>query len=54
MKNVQVFKLITENSIEEKIEKLQERKRDLADSVVKEGESFITKMSKEDILELFE
>ena len=53
-KNVQVFKLITENSIEEKIEKLQERKKDLADSVVKEGENFITKMSKEDILGLFE
>lgn len=53
-KNVQVFKLITENSIEEKIEKLQERKSDIAENIVKKGENFITRMSKEDILELFE
>lgn len=53
-KNVQVFKLITENSIEEKIEKLQERKINMANNIVKEGENFITKMSKEDILSLFE
>ncbi len=52
--NVQVFKLITQNSIEEKIQKLQDRKMDLTNSVIKAGETFINKMSKEDILDLFE
>ena len=51
---VQVYKLITENSIEEKIEKLQERKKSLADDIVKSGENFITKMSKEELMDLFE
>ena len=51
---VQVYKLITENSIEEKIEKLQERKKNLADDIVKSGENFITKMSKEELMDLFE
>lgn len=52
--NVQVFKLITSNSIEEKIQKLQERKMDLSDQVIKTGETFINKMSREDIMDLFE
>ena len=52
--NVQVFKLITSGSIEEKIQKLQERKMNLSDSIIKSGETFINKMSKEDIIELFE
>ena len=43
-----------ENSIEEKIEKLQERKKNLADDIVKSGENFITKMSKEELMDLFE
>lgn len=53
-KNVQVFKLITENTIEEKIEKLQERKINLSNNIVKTGENFINKMSKEDIMHLFD
>lgn len=52
--NVQVFKLITENSIEEKILKLQEKKMNLTNSIIKEGETFISKMEKDDIMELFE
>ncbi len=52
--NVQVFKLISSNSIEEKIKLLQDKKNDLTNSVIKAGETFINKMSKEDILELFE
>lgn len=52
--NVQVFKLITSNSIEEKIQKLQERKMDLTNSIIKEGTTFINKMSKEEILALFD
>ncbi len=52
--NVQVFSLITENSIEEKVAKLQEEKQKLYDNVIKSGETFISKMSKEEILDLFE
>lgn len=52
--NVQVFQLITKDSIEEKIQKMQERKKDLTDSVIKQGETFISKMSEQDVLELFE
>lgn len=51
---VQVYKLITENSIEEKIQKLQERKKNLAEDIVKSGENFITKMSKEELMGLFD
>ena len=53
-KNVQVFKLIAKDTIEEKIEKLQEKKMNIANKIVKEGESFINKMSKDDIMKLFE
>lgn len=52
--NVQVFRLITQHSIEEKIQKLQDKKINLANAVVKEGETFINKMSKKEILDLFE
>lgn len=52
--NVQVFKLITENSIEEKIQKLQDKKMDLTESVIKTGETFISHMTKEELLGLFE
>ena len=52
--NVQVFKLITQNSIEEKILKLQDKKMDITNAIIKEGETFISKMSKEEILDLFE
>ncbi len=52
--NVQVFKLITENSIEEKIQKLQDKKRSLSDSIIQEGETFISQMTEKEILELFE
>ena len=52
--NVQVFKLISENSIEEKIQKLQDKKMDLTESVIKTGETFISHMTKEELLGLFE
>lgn len=54
MSKVQVFQLIAKDSIEEKIQKLQEKKRDLTESVIKEGETFISKMSEEEVLGLFE
>ncbi len=52
--NVQVFKLISENSIEEKIQKLQDKKQDLTDSVIKSGETFISHMSQDELMDLFE
>jgi SNF2 family DNA or RNA helicase len=51
---VQVFKLITKNSIEEKIFELQQKKKQLIDSVIKPGETFISKMTVNDIRSLFE
>ncbi len=52
-KNVQVYKLITKNSIEEKIYDLQQKKAKLIDNMLSTNETFINKLSKEDIIELF-
>ena len=52
--NVQVYKLITKNSIEEKIYELQNKKSMLIDNVLDTKTSFISKLSKEDIMSLFE
>ena len=51
--NVQVYKLITKNSIEEKIYELQERKAKLAENMLNTNVTFVNKLSKEDIMELF-
>ena len=51
--NVQVYKLITKNSIEEKIYELQQKKSKLIDNVLDTNTSFISKLSKEDIMNLF-
>lgn len=53
-RNVQVYKLITKNSIEEKIYELQKRKETLIDSMLSTTQTFISKLSKEDIMNLFE
>ncbi len=53
-KTVQVFKLFVKNTIEEKIEHLQQRKRDLTEAIVQEGETFITQLSSEELTALFE
>lgn len=52
-KNVQVFQMITKNSIEEKIKELQDRKIGLTESVLQEGEAFISQMSEEELVDLF-
>lgn len=52
--NVQVYKLIMKNSIEEKILKLQEKKMDLSNTFTQGSEGSITSMSEEDILSLFQ
>lgn len=50
---VQVFKLVTKNSIEEKILKLKEKKKELSDSVILSDEVFLNKLTKEELRELF-
>ncbi len=52
--NVQVYKLITKNSIEEKIYELQEKKSKLIDNVLNTETTFINKLSKDEIMKLFE
>ena len=51
--NVQVYKLIMKNSIEEKIQKLQEQKQDLSNMFIENNNGSITKMSTADIIDLF-
>ncbi len=52
--NVHVYKLITKDSIEEKIYELQERKSKLIDDVLSTETKFLSKFSEEDIMSLFE
>ena len=51
--SVQVIKLITKGTIEEKIFRLQKKKKDLSDSVIESKEVFINSLSKEELEELF-
>lgn len=51
--SVQVIRLITQGTIEEKIYKLQMRKKDLSDSVIETKELFINMLSREELEELF-
>ena len=52
--NVQVYKLITSNSIEEKIYELQQKKSKLIDNMLSTKVSFISKFSRDEIMSLFE
>ncbi|MCL2355685.1 MAG: DEAD/DEAH box helicase [Defluviitaleaceae bacterium] len=51
-KSVQVFSLVAKDSIEERIMELQEKKRDLIDSVITEGEGFINALSADELRKL--
>ncbi|WP_276568983.1 DEAD/DEAH box helicase [Thermanaerosceptrum fracticalcis] len=51
---VQVFKMITKDTIEEKIYDLQQKKKELIQAVIRPGENFLTKMSQEEIRALFD
>ena len=46
--------MICKNSIEEKIYNLQEKKAKLADDMLSTKETFINKLSKDEIMNLFE
>lgn len=52
-KNIQVYNLITKNSIEEKIYELQQKKAKLADDILSTSQTFISSLSKEEIMDLF-
>ncbi len=51
--NVQVFQLIARNTIEEKIMQLQVQKQQLSDSIIQENSGVITRMSTDELLDLF-
>ncbi len=53
-RKVQVLKLITKDTIEEKIQRLKEKKQGLIDTVVETGEQFVSQMSVEEIAALFD
>ena len=50
---VQVYRFITAGTIEEKIVSLQERKKDMVDSVIKPGETILGKLTEKEIEGLF-
>lgn len=52
-KNVLVYKLIMKNSIEEKIQLLQNKKKEISDSIINQSDGSITSLSKDEILQLF-
>lgn len=49
---VQVIRLITEGTIEEKIYALQQKKRELIDQVIQPGETMLSSLSEDDVREL--
>ncbi|MPM57404.1 hypothetical protein SDC9_104226 [bioreactor metagenome] len=51
--SVQVYKLVAKNTIEEKIYALQQRKKEMIDTLIKPGENFLNKMSEDEIRKLF-
>ena len=51
--NVQIIKMITKDSIEEKILDLQNKKKDLFNKVVSDDGNILTKLTNEELLSLF-
>ncbi len=52
-KNVHIIRLLTKGTIEEKIYRLQQKKQHLFQAVIEEGETFLDKLTQEEIIELF-
>lgn len=52
--SVQVISLITKGTIEEKIYELQQKKKAMIESVIKPGETMLSKMSEQEIRELLD
>lgn len=51
--NVHVIRLLTRGTIEEKIYKLQKRKKQLSDAVIQSKEIFINRLTKEELEDIF-
>lgn len=52
--SVQVIRLIAQGTVEEKISALQAKKKALVDSVIQPGETFLSKLSEEELKEIFD
>jgi SNF2 family DNA or RNA helicase len=53
-KKVMVYKMITQGTIEEKILDLQQKKRELFENLIEQGQNVIKKMTPDQLQELFE
>ncbi|MDC3412251.1 DEAD/DEAH box helicase [Aquibacillus sp. 3ASR75-11] len=53
-KVVQIIRLITEGTIEEKIFELQQKKRELVDQIIQPGETMLSKLTEEELRELLQ
>lgn len=53
-KVVQVIRLLAKDTIEEKIYKLQQKKKELIDQVIRPGETFLSAMNESDIREILD
>ena len=51
-KNVQVYKMVCLGTLEEKIDKMLEDKKELADRIIGAGENWITEMSNDKLREV--
>ncbi|MFZ5354522.1 MAG: SNF2 helicase associated domain-containing protein [Bacillota bacterium] len=51
---VQVVKLITKGTIEEKVYELQQKKKDMIQALIQPGETFISKLSEDEVRSLFD
>ena len=54
LRDVFAYRILVENSIEEKIKKLQEEKKELVDSLISEESSMIKKLDQNEIINLFD
>lgn len=52
--SVQVIKLLTQGTIEEKVNALQVKKKKLIDSVIQPGETMLSRLTEQELRELFE
>ena len=52
-KNVQVYKFVTEGTLEEKIDEMIEAKKELSDAILSAGDSWVTELSNDKLREMF-
>lgn len=52
--SVQVIRLLTQGTIEEKVNALQSKKKKLIDSVIQPGETMLSKLTEQELKEIFE